>query len=223
VNFIFIVIMVCCVAGFIVFYYPTKKETISRPDFLEKLRQFMEGRLDPIPESPNAFRITFTFQKRPFVYEDIFMPGFKGMVNKGYLKLQTNSMFTMTLSEKKEKKLIQPDIVMMSNVTEIEDPVTRNVSIPEALKEFRVHASDSDKATRIFRDGKIAKIFVEFKNMDTRGYPISAVRIVDGQLILEFNPSARFNPNLIALYRDVAVIEDFANKLILLADKIERG
>jgi hypothetical protein len=220
-NVVIIIMVVCCVAGIIVFKSPSKIRQRPRPEFLESVRKIMEGRLEQIPGSDDGYKMSFTFQGREFVFEDIFMPGFQGKVNRAYLKVQTNSVFTMTLSEKKGRGTIRSDIFMVSRVSDVDDPVMRNVQIPETLREFRVHSNDNLKATQIFNDGKMAKIFADFKNMDSRGYPISALRIVDGQLILEFHADPRFRPSLAELNNNAASIEDYANRLSLLARKIE--
>lgn len=220
-NFVLIILGVCTIAFFGLLSIPSPKEVKSRDVFLEGLRKFMEGRMEAIPDSEDGYEIFFQWQQRDFIYQDVYTPGFKTRVNKAYLKLHTVSSLTLTLSEKKNERVIRSDTSVFPNGKIRDNSALQSMDIPDSLKEFSVHVNKNAKAKELFSDPKIARIFADFKNMDSRGYPICSLRIVDGTIILEFQPNARFRPSLDVLYADVAMIEDYANKLIFLANRIE--
>ena len=43
----------------------------SREQFIKDIAQFVEGRIEPIPEKGNSIRINFTFENEPFVFDTL--------------------------------------------------------------------------------------------------------------------------------------------------------
>lgn len=202
---------------------PLKKRT--REGYLQDLAKFLEGELEPIEEGAldNSFRVRFKFSGEEFVYEDTEELGFKSKIYKGYLKIKTPSKLTLTFTEKKRSTKIRTDIFIASEIStqQLEKHIRPNV--PDHLKDFKVFTNDSLEANKLLEDKKISNIFKQFKNINSRGYPFSSIGIIDGAVILEFFSDRAFSPNLASLWSDVASIENYLNKLMVIVRKLKEG
>ena len=74
----------------------------------------------------------------------------------------------------------------------------------------------------LLEDPKVAAIFSEFKNFDTRGYPFMSLRFFDGVMILEFYENIIYKPNLPTIMGSVSNIENNIKKLLYILRKLEK-
>lgn len=199
---------------------PLKKQ--NREEFLRELAKFLEGTLEPIGdgEESGSFQIRFKYKNEEFHYEDLETGGFKGRVNKVYLRIKTSSKLTLTFTEKKRSTKIRSDIFIASEVSARYMDTQYQLQVPEHLKDLKVFANDTSEANKILEDKRITDIFKKFKNIDTRGYPFLSLGIISGVVTLEFHSVKTCKPNISALREDMASIDDYLEQLLIISHKL---
>ena len=200
---------------------PSKSKT--RKAFLQELADFLEGKLEPIEQEhhENSFRIVFKFSGEEFIYEDFENQGFKDKVYKAFLKVKTPSKLTLTFTEKKHSTKIKTDIFLASEVST--DYVNEHVQfqVPKSWGALHAFTNDPADANELFEDKRIVSVFKQFKNVNTRGYPFLSIKIVEGEVILEFFSAKSVKPSLTALRADTASIEDYLEKLLVVVRRLK--
>ena len=196
----------------------------SREEFLRDLQQYVEGRQEVISAEDGSFRIIYDLENVEFFFEDIFVKGFSQEgINKAFLKVATKTPITMSFLERdSNQKIITGEVRLASRMSKEADQSAAMVVIPKVLKEFKVYSSHPNIANKFLEDKKVVGILSTFKNSDQRGFPSLSFRVSDGVIILEFSLGPAFRPNLQNLRTNVASIEDFSDKLLYLAQVLDR-
>lgn len=216
------VIIVLLLAGIVILSRPAPALKRSREDFLQQLVNFLDGRLEPMAEQPNGYRIQFQFDSHDFIYEDIVEPGFKEAINKAYIKAKTSSSFSLYFTEKEAATSFRVDTLIVTELAK--QPVYENVKIvlPKGFEKLKAFTNDPQTANKFLEDPRILSAYREFKNQDARGFLSVALLIVDGALVLELLPVGNFRASLIALQSHIPSIEDYLEKLVIIIDKLNK-
>jgi hypothetical protein len=189
-------------------------------EFLQKLEKFLDGRLETIDNQENSFRINFTFEGQPFVYEDIEDKGFKDKNYKAFLKAQTSQQLTLNFTEKGQSTRIRSEIFLASEIPNEPIQESIKVHVPNSLQDFNIHTNNPVRANKLLEEKKIAHIFSVFKNVDKRGNPFMSLAIIDGMVILEFHSAPSYKPNLKALRDSIRSVEDYLDTLLVVINKL---
>lgn len=217
-----ILVVVAFVGGIIWLSGTASHKGPSRMQFLEAVAKFVEGELRPIPGQPDAYRIEFTFEGQPFIYEDVPDRGFRNESYKGYLKAQTGRPFTLHFIEKTQSTTIKTDVIIASQIPNEPVQGAAKVFLPPKLKGLDIYTNDTAFANVLLAQERIVATFLEFKNVDARGYASIALRILDGTLILEFYSAEHKNPGHRALMRDIPSLENYLERLHFLVSYLKQ-
>ena len=222
-HWIVLTIILALVGGIIYFSRQTHPSLEGQRElFLQRVEREFETKRISIVQKENSFRIRFKFEGENFDLEDIEEQGFSHKHYKVWLKATTPSRLNLSFSEKLKDPVIGTPMVIASELREQESDKRIHVRNPKELDGLEIHTDDPIQTNKLFDDPKIVKIFSEFKNADSRGYPFMSLRILDGTLILEFHSTGSFRPNLNALRNDVASLEDYLNKLLSVVKVLNR-
>lgn len=211
---VWIVIIVCVLlAGIILLNSNVLSRKPTREQFLQSLEKLLEGKLRPIDGQPGGMQIDFFFEGQQFVYEDVPDRGFKEEARKGCLKTRVHTDFTLYFTEKPRSTTIKTDVFISSQIAD--GPVRPDVSVvlPPSLKGLNVQTNHIRLANKLLANAKILDILLEFRNVDSRGYPSMSWKIVDGLMILEFHPAGGKIPNYHDLLGRISSIEDYLEEL----------
>ena len=194
----------------------------TREDFLQDLIKHVEGKFEPLADPKGACKIRFTFENKEFVYEDTFSKGFSDVLtNKVFFKIQTLSRVNLSFTERrKNQKIITGDIVIASQIKD-EGPGKEVVKSPKGLEEFEIHTNSAAIVNRFLRNEKVAGILMKFKNHDQRGQPSMLFKMINGEMIFEFDAVGAFKPSLAVLKSNIALIENYLDAMCLLVDVME--
>ncbi len=201
-------------------YFSSQKKT--RDQFLKELANLLGGKLEPIADLDNSYRISFNFENHDFTFDDIEEKGFTVTINKALLKVSTPTKFNLTFIEQEEKATMRSSIVLASQIEEENVSAVAKVNLPKSLKGLKVSTNDPLLANRLLDDSKVANIFSGFKNLDVRGYPSVSLKIVDGIISLEFGLLATFRPSLTELRSHIAQLENYLDILLFLVEKLKK-
>ncbi len=130
---------------------------------------------------------------------------------KSYLRVFTSCDLDLVFSEKKSTPMIQEARVEKN----------KKVGLPKNLRVFSAHSTKRDLADLLLQDDRVMQIFSGFKNVDQRGYPIMPLKIIKGEVVLEFNPQGNIKPSRSALVQNVPSIEDCLNKLLVVVGRLK--
>jgi uncharacterized protein YxeA len=192
----------------------------SKEDFIKQATHYLEGKCDDSAADKGYHRIDFKFEEQDFIYEEIDNQAQQENSNKAYLRTQTKSKFTLTFTEKEARSIIRSEVVIASDIPNevAEDKI--KVNLPIEFSGIKAFSNDPKKANTLFLDNKIKKMFLGFKNFDTRGCKSVSLKIVEGEILLEFFPLAGHKPSLLTLHRNVASFEDYLDKLLYLTSSV---
>jgi len=221
-------LVILVVLGLIVVIAVFNKEIFStklRGDaYVEKMAKFLEVPLER-PDGPDGLsRVSFVHEGRKFVYEHVPEEGMeKDVIHRGYLRAPTtDDHFMFRLGE-------QVRSTLRSNVSSLNDIVNNpwgkdadRVILPSELQEFELTTTNVRKARALLSDPEIVRLFVKFKNRDSRGRPVMALEVHAGTLVLQFNPPGGVSPNVLEIQANVSEIEEFVAKLAPLAARIDQ-
>jgi len=193
---------------------PFQKKT--REQYLQELAHFLEGKVEPIEDKENSFRISFNFENYKFVFEDIELLGFGAKDTKGQLIAETSRHLNFGFVETREKTSIKSGIMLASEI--VDEPARKivKVRLPESLSKFTANTNDPTTANRLMQDERVVQVFESYRNKDARGYHTISLRIVDGKVILEYQRSGITKPSLLGLIGDTASIESDIRKLLII-------
>ncbi|VAX35590.1 hypothetical protein MNBD_UNCLBAC01-1901 [hydrothermal vent metagenome] len=218
---LFIVVTIIILVVGIVFLgaqSPIQKKT--RHKFLAKFANFTEGKAKEIEGRANSFCVQFAFEGQDFVFEDIEETGFSGFINKGYLKVKTKSALTLHFMEKEGRMGIRSDIIKMSDVEKV-DVEKERLKLPKTLDVMQIFTNDVKMVNALLAEERVAKIFTHFKNKDSRGAPFLALKVTNGEVILEFcSKEASSNPALSSLHDNISLMETYADQLLVVTKKL---
>ncbi len=200
---------------------PTK--SIQRSDYLRSMAHFFEGQLSAIPENENSFRIQFKYRGYECFYEDIELAGLRAETTSylGYLKVKSSANLKLTFSEKVRTQI-------RSNAQSLDEVANSRwgtlqgqVRLPKELAEFHAYTNNPEWANQFFNDSKMLKVFVKYKNRDSRGHPVLSLQITDGVVALEFHSQGQSKPSLLELEHNVTCAETYLQELISIAKVLE--
>ncbi|MBI5416243.1 MAG: hypothetical protein HZA29_05450 [Candidatus Omnitrophica bacterium] len=216
-----VLIVILLLAGIIYLSVHSTPHNQTGEHFQRSLEKVLEGTLKPLsgqpPGSPEAFQIEFQIVGYPFVYEDVPDRGFAQEVRKAYLKVRTYTDFTLYFTEKPRSTTIKTDVIIVSNIPDKPIEGAERVRVPAPLKGQDVQTNNTALANKLFANGKMVDIFLEFRNEDSRGYPSLALKILEGTIILEFHSAEGKTPDYRTLRRNPPSIENYLGGLALLA------
>ena len=185
----------------------------TREQFLHSLEKLLEGKLRPIEGLPGGSQIDFFFEGQPFVYEDVIDRGFKEEARKGYLKTRIHVDFSLYFTEKPRSTTIKTDVLISSQIPTGPTRPDAWVVLPPSLKGLNVQTNNIRLANKLLANAKIVDVLLEFRNVDSRGYPSMSWKIMDGMMILEFHPAGGKIPNYHDLIGRVSSVEDYLEEL----------
>lgn len=197
------------------------QKDVSREGFLKKLEQVTSSPRQLMPGLINSYQISFRSDERDVVYEDIEEKGFEKVDHKGYIKIKTQTLFTLMFNEKKGAAIIATSDTDSSKSSR---GTTMGVTnIPAVLKNFSIITNNVNLTNRMFRDPRIVRILESYVNEDFRGSKLCALRIQEGIVALEVYSSPAYQPNIPTMKDDIGQFESNVNRLMVLADKIEKN
>ncbi len=208
-----VIIVVVLLAGIILINSNVLSHKETKEQFLHALEKSLDGKLRPVEGQPESFQIDFFFEGQAFIYEDVPDRGFKEEARKGYLKTMVHADFTLYFTEKPRSTTIKTDVLIASKIAD--GPVHPNLSVvlPPSLKGLNVQTNNVRLANKLLSNAKIVDILLEFRNVDSRGYPSMSWRIMEGVMILEFHPAPGKIPNYHDLTGRVSSVEDYLEEL----------
>lgn len=194
----------------------------NRDKTLQELADLLEGKLEPMEGFPNSFKIEFTYNGKPFVYEDIEDVLGNQPHYRGFLKYKTSTNLVLSFTEKSRTQ-------MRSNVQSLQDVVSNPWGInqvndlvsPPDLKEFTIFTNKTPQANTLLAHEGVVKVFARYKNVDVRGHPVMSLEIVEGVLLLRFHSSPELKPNLFDLRNNAASIEPHLDHMRVVIDRLE--
>ena len=195
---------------------------ISREQYLVDLERYLEGKVERLPDLPQSYRINFNYADKSFIYEDVFEKGFSGDSYKVFLRVPTSVDFTLyfTQKERKDKILGAVNPFAQAGKKDLgkEEPKLR---LSRAFSMFNIQTNNIDWVNRLLTHRKAARVFAEFKNVDSRGSPFNSLKIMDGQIVLEFHSKPVFYPNVRGLYNSIGSIEEYLDKMVTVVQAIK--
>ncbi len=215
-----ILVVIVLLAGIILLSGSSSPKKQTREQFLRSLAKFVEGDLQAIEGEPDAYGIRFTFEGQSFVYEDVSDRGFARLLRqegayKAYLKTKTAGHFTLSFTEEpRSTTFVRSDVIIASKIPDEPTPQETRVHVPPKLKGLNIHTNDVQRANTLLENDKVVSIFSQLKNIDARGCPSMPLRIVDGEVILEFYSSMQKNPSRAALMRHISSMENYLEKFL---------
>jgi hypothetical protein len=192
---------------------PTREET------LQKLAAKWKGKIEPLPEAENSYRMTFVFEGQEFIFEDRECQGFNGKIYRGTLRSHSRINFNMYFVERERTHAVRSDITIASNIAAHSGP---EVVLPSGFKDFRIITSRPFWAQSLLNNKKVAAIFQEFKNIDQRGSKAFSIKIIEGEVMLEFHPTVEFKPNIPNLRSDPDSFESYILKVDLVINALRK-
>jgi hypothetical protein len=211
------VIVVLLVGAIILLSSQLTSKGKTRDDLFTSLENFVGTKRQPIEGYENSYMLSFPFEGKTFLYEDIETRGFNDKIYKAFLKLQTKSKVTIQFTEKRHEKLLGKSI----SATDMLGSTSRTVQIPKELSMFHISTNDIDTTNALLSDLKVRKIFSEFKNIDAQGRPSNSIKMVDGMIILEFHSSGSTYPKNLHLDHDIGAFENYIKRLLTVSRKLE--
>ncbi|MFT5388143.1 MAG: hypothetical protein ACI9E5_001279, partial [Candidatus Omnitrophota bacterium] len=86
------------------------KSKSGRYQFLKIIAENFNGKGERIPDKEDSYQISFLYKNKRFMYEDLINKGFKGMVNKGYLRIRTISNLSLSFLDKNVSETKAPEL-----------------------------------------------------------------------------------------------------------------
>lgn len=218
--FVILIVVILIVAGAVILRGGKSAPQDTREEYLTALARTMEGEMTSIDGEDGSFRVSYILENESFIYEDRLISSFRDKVNKGYLKLATGKEYTLIFRERKKSHKIRSNIFIASQVPNQQINPKAQLVIPKILADFDIDTNNIEATNAIVNDAKVVKILSKYKSQDHRGYPFMSVKVLSGDIILEFNTSEGIRPQLKDLQRSPAVIEDHSRRLLILQAKI---
>lgn len=221
-NIWVILLIVAMIGGIVYLTHLLTHNKGGRDRALQELAEFLEGKVEPLEGFPNSFKIEFTHNGKPFVYEDIEDMFGSQPHYHGFLKYKTSTNLVLSFTEKSRTQ-------MRSNIQSLQDVVTNpwgstnvnDLASPPDLKEFTIFTNKMSQANTLLAHAGVVKVFARYKNVDVRGHPVMSLEIVEGVLLLRFHSSSELKPNLFDLRNNAASIEPHLENMRMVIDRLE--
>ncbi len=221
-NPILVVIVVIFIGGILYLTNPFAETKETREQYLEKLRTFLEGRMEPVEGKESSHKIYFKYYERQFLYEDIIEVGFSKQVNNAYLKSTTNKDLDLNFEPFSKEGIIHTEALIVSKLNSSLFNEKIKIKVPDELKVFKINTSDPIQAKVLIEDPKIGRILAYYKDSDVKGHHRMSLKIKKGVIIVNFHPAVMRHPSLFSLHSNIHHIEEHLEKLSVLAQAIDK-
>ena len=215
-------IIAIIIAAIIFFNRMFKGPKDSRQQYLDAIAKLLGGAVVFLEGYDNSYKIDFNYKGINFTYNDIEDPGFQARAYRGVLKAKTNDDLIMSFTESSRANFRST----ATSISEVATPWIKNVDkvrLSKELQDFVAFTNNVSRANVLLADEQIAKIFLKFKNIDSRGHPIMSLEILEGILTLKFHPwGSGLHPNLFDLQNSPSAIEPYLEKMLVIINKINR-
>ncbi|MBF0531566.1 MAG: hypothetical protein HQL23_00535 [Candidatus Omnitrophica bacterium] len=216
-----ILFVAACLIGIVFLSGGFRVKKITREEFLSALAKQVGGQVIPLEEFENAFKIEFVYDGHLCVYEDRESRGFREREFKGYLRVKTATPYSISLVEKEDRRTIRAERAPVAQNTQSSDTTAAPFILPKSLARFTYHTNNLDLTRSLFENKQVAQLFVDFANADTRGAVFNSLKVIDGEIILEFSEAGYFKPSRPILINQLSLLEKSAEKLMHLVKRIE--
>jgi len=221
-NVFIIIIIVGLVGGILFLTNDSGQSKQPREKYLEKLKNFLAGTIEPIADKKNAFRVLFDYYDRSFIYEDRIEEGFSDGVNKAYLKIKTNKSLDISFVVKEKEEGLHSKTLIFSTIDKQNIPSKETaINLPEKLEPFKIVTSDPMQAKALLENSAVGKIISYYKDSEAKGRHHMSIKVRKGVIILDFHPVLTRHPSLLSLYASVNKIQDHLEKLTVLAEAVD--
>ena len=228
-TYIILAVLILVMLGAIAYLAPrAQTHAKSEEAFVKKIVKFLQGICDApdsvkwtMGENKHSFSIKFIFEGYEFVLGSVDEKIFGGRVEKVFLKTIIPTPFILSFSEMEGSMMTRLDMTLISKVEDTPRSSQQAVNIPKDLKTLHIFTNNIEQTNRLFSDPKIVRILTKFKNVDHRGYPFMALKVIEGVVILEFYPSYVSHPSLYALRNNVSLIENYLVDLKEIMQKLK--
>jgi hypothetical protein len=193
----------------------------SRPQFLKELENFLEGKMEPADDKKNGYKITFSIDGVEMVYEDFPEVGFEDQAFRGCLRCPIGFKYTVNFTEKERKRSLGSGMVTVSDKsTDMALQERVYVKFPEKLNMFNVFTDNVELTNAILFDRECLDLFIKYKNIDATGYPIMSLRIINGEVLLDFHSIGSLKPSIDEIRSDKAKMDGYIDDVKKLVQKI---
>lgn len=220
-------IIILSILGIIIAIAFFNKEVFSYKlkgsSYMEKLAKYLDVELERPAGENHVWRVSFDVKNHDFTYEHKQEPGLEDSIPaRGYLKALTTDSLSLRFSEMTRSTL-------RINVASLEE-IAKNpwgsdsekVPLPKVLQEFELTTNHPQKAKRLLEDEQIVRLLTKFKNRDNRGKPVMSLEVVRGEIVIFFNPVGGVSPNVVEVQTNPPMVEEYAERLIPLIEKINQ-
>ena len=214
-------IIVGIIGAIVIFSRVFTKAKDRRQQYLDAMAKYLDGAVTPLPDYEDSYEIKFTYKGANFAYTDIEDPGFHTPTYRGVLKAPTNDPFTMSFTENPKSKM-RADISSISDVLNAWKDMDV-VRLPKELQGFTVFTTNPSRSNALILDEQISKIFLKYKNVDSRGHPVMSLEILEGIVTLKFHPlGASLNPSIFDLQNNPTSISTHLDRMLPIVTKVNQ-
>lgn len=189
--------------------------------YLQEMSRFWGGECNPIPEAENSFRVTFKFRGYDCSFEEVEVPGLRGPTQIGYLKMNTGGRLTLSFTERSRTQI-------RSNAKSFEDVANSmwgstgdQVQLPKDLQEFNAHTNNIALSNTLINHPAVTRIFLSYKQRDSRGHPVMSLQVRDGVIVLEFHPPGEVEPSILTLQQNVTTSESYLKEFLAISEVLK--
>ena len=192
----------------------------TRSQFLKDLETFLDGKLEPMDDKSNGYKITFSIEGMNMVFEDVPEVGFESEAFRGILRAPLGFKYALNFTEKEKRKTMGSSMVTISDkpTDAVQDRIS--IKLPEPLNMFNVFTDDSWLTNKIILDKQCLELFVKYKNTDVTGYPIMPLRIINGEVLLDFHSSGSLKPSMDEIRADKAKMDNYVDEISRFVQRI---
>jgi hypothetical protein len=193
-----------------------------RKKYLTDMADLLEGKLTCQEGEDSVYSIVFLYEGQSFTYQDVEEQGFNNCkIYKGLLRASSGYPLTVTFTEKPRSAVVN----LVASVKDLANPwmdYSETVKLDKPLNVFSIYTNNTKKTNELFDDEDVFKVFASFKSQDFRGHPMMALEIVEGELVLKFNPPGEMKPSLLDLQHNVSSIDVYLKRMSKVVDKLKK-
>ncbi len=215
-----IIVVVILIGGILLMSGQSSGRRKTREELKTLIEKFVNAKFEPIPGYENSYQVKFTYDGKTCIYEDYETKGFHDKIHKAYLKIPTPTKLNIQFTEKRYERVVGNRPMMASDMMkDVKTPA--RVQIPKELSMFTISTNDAEMTNEIFDDWRSKRVFVEFKNIDAQGRPSNSLKVLDGEIILEFHASGLSHPKSLDFESNMGVLETYIKKLLIIRNTID--
>ena len=211
-------LVIVLIAGIVYLSSDIEKKD-ARKKHLAGLQELLNAEQQEIPGRPNSFILRFEYRKVPFWYEDIEDKIFDKVNHRGFLRVSLPVNFNVVFTENVKSAFRSAPVALAQSSSA---GGTNQIDSPRGFKEFSIFSNKPDVAKKLFEDESVVRVFLKFKNKDSRGKSEMALEIVDGVLLLKFySLGQQSEPTMFDLRNNVGLIEDYLEDLLIIWHRMQ--